>query len=52
LPILWETLSLGKPRIFDIFLYVLMWIVPQELRQKLRFLLKSKDNTENHNKSR
>jgi glycosyltransferase involved in cell wall biosynthesis len=49
-PILWEALSLGKPRIFDIFLYVLMWIVPQDLRQKLRFLLKSKDNTENKDK--
>ncbi len=44
LPILWEALSLGKPRIFDIFLYVIMWIVPQELRQKLRLLLKSKEN--------
>ncbi len=51
LPILWETLSLGKPRIFDIFLYMLMWIVPQNLRQKLRFLLKSKNNTENKDKS-
>jgi glycosyltransferase involved in cell wall biosynthesis len=50
-PILWEALSLGKPRIFDIFLYVLMWIVPQDLRQKLRFLLKSKDNTANKDKS-
>jgi glycosyltransferase involved in cell wall biosynthesis len=51
LPILWETLSLGKPRVFDVFLYMLMWIVPQDLRQKLRFLLKSKDNTENQDKS-
>jgi hypothetical protein len=51
LPILWETLRLGKPRVFDIFLYVLMWIVPQELRQKLRFLLKNKGNTENQDKS-
>jgi glycosyltransferase involved in cell wall biosynthesis len=52
LPILWETVSFGKPRIFDIFLYVLMWIVPQDLRQKLRFLLKSKDNRENQDKSK
>ncbi len=44
-PIIWETLSLGKPRVFDIFLYMLMWVVPQDLRQKLRFLLKSKGNT-------
>ncbi len=51
LPILWETLSIGKPRIFDIFLYVLMWIVPQDLRQKLRFLLKRKRNTENKDKA-
>ncbi len=51
LPILWETFSFGKPRVFDIFLYVLMWMIPQELRQKLRFLLKSKDNAENKDKS-
>jgi glycosyltransferase involved in cell wall biosynthesis len=51
LPILWETLTVGKPRVLDIFLYVLMWIVPQEFRQKLRFLLKSKGNTENKDKS-
>jgi glycosyltransferase involved in cell wall biosynthesis len=51
LPILWETLSVGKPRLFDIFLYMLMWVVPQDLRQKLRFLLKSKDNIENKDKS-
>jgi glycosyltransferase involved in cell wall biosynthesis len=50
-PIIWEALSLGKPRVFDIFLYVLMWVVPQDLRQKLRFLLKSKDNTEKQDKS-
>jgi glycosyltransferase involved in cell wall biosynthesis len=50
-PIIWEALSLGKPRVFDIFLYMLMWVVPQDLRQKLRFLLKSKDNTKNQDKS-
>jgi glycosyltransferase involved in cell wall biosynthesis len=50
-PIIWEALSLGKPRVFDIFLYMLMWVVPQDLRQKLRFLLKSKDNTEKQDKS-
>lgn len=51
LPILWETLKIGKPRVFDIFLYVLMWLVPQDLRQKLRFLLKSKGNTASKDKS-
>jgi hypothetical protein len=51
LPILWETLSFGKPRVFDIFLYMLMWMVPQELRQKLRFLLKNKDKRGNKDKS-
>jgi glycosyltransferase involved in cell wall biosynthesis len=49
-PILRETLSCGKPRIFDIFLYMLMWMVPQDLRQKLRLLMKSKENTANKNK--
>jgi glycosyltransferase involved in cell wall biosynthesis len=48
--IMWEALILGKPRVFDILLYVLMWVVPQDLRQKLRFLLKSKNNTENQDK--
>ena len=50
-PILWETLNLGQPRLFDICLYMLMWMVPQNLRQKLRFLLKSKDNPENKDTS-
>lgn len=49
-PILWETLSVGKPRLFDIFLYVLMWMVPQNLRQRLRFLLKGKKNAENQDR--
>jgi glycosyltransferase involved in cell wall biosynthesis len=42
-PILWETLSVGKPRPFDILLYILMWIIPQDFRQKLRFLLINKN---------
>lgn len=47
LPILWEALVMGRPRLFDIFLYVLMWVIPQDLRQKLRSFLKSKDKKTN-----
>jgi glycosyltransferase involved in cell wall biosynthesis len=47
LPILWEALVIGRPRLFDIFLYMLMWMVPQDLRQKLRSLLKSKHKKTN-----
>jgi glycosyltransferase involved in cell wall biosynthesis len=37
LPILSEALKLGKLRLFDLFLYLLMWFIPQDFRQKLRW---------------
>ena len=42
MPLLLEAFRVGKPRPIDIFLYVFMWLIPQELRQKLRFLFAKK----------
>lgn len=39
LPLLGEALTVGQPRPLDILLYVLMWLVPQDLRQRLRKLV-------------
>lgn len=36
LPLLGEALRVGQPRPLDILLYILMWLVPQNLRQRLR----------------
>jgi glycosyltransferase involved in cell wall biosynthesis len=41
-PLIWEAFNLGAPRSFDILLYILMWLVPEDLRRGLRFLLMSK----------
>jgi glycosyltransferase involved in cell wall biosynthesis len=38
-PLLWKAIRLGKPRPFDILLYLLMWFLPQDTRQRLRSLL-------------
>ena len=38
-PLLGEVLRTGQPRQFDILLYVSMWLMPQNLRHKLRYLL-------------
>jgi glycosyltransferase involved in cell wall biosynthesis len=38
-PLLWEAMKMGKLRPFDLLLYLLMWFVPQDLRQQLRSLL-------------
>jgi glycosyltransferase involved in cell wall biosynthesis len=37
-----EAFRLGKPRPFDLLVYLLMWLVPQNLRQKLRSLIAGK----------
>lgn len=37
-PILSEAIDLGKPRLFDIFLYLSMWSISQDFRQKLRWV--------------
>lgn len=42
LPLLWESIRLGKPRLLDITLYLTMWLVPKNLRQQLRYLLTRK----------
>jgi glycosyltransferase involved in cell wall biosynthesis len=42
LPLLWEALRSGKVRLFDLLLYLLMWLVPQNLRQQVRSLLAGK----------
>jgi glycosyltransferase involved in cell wall biosynthesis len=35
-PLLWECVKLGKLSFFDYLLYLVIWLVPQELRQDLR----------------
>jgi glycosyltransferase involved in cell wall biosynthesis len=42
LPLLWEAIRLGKPRLLDISLYLMMWLIPQDFRQKLRFIFTDK----------
>lgn len=39
LPLLWESVRFGKPRLADIGLYLGMWLIPQEVRRSLRALL-------------
>jgi glycosyltransferase involved in cell wall biosynthesis len=41
LPLLWEAIRLGKPRPFDLCLYLVLSLIPQASRQKLRVLLTS-----------
>ncbi|WP_242057794.1 MULTISPECIES: glycosyltransferase family 2 protein [Nostoc] len=35
-PLLWEAIRWGKPRPIDICLYLTMWLIPQDLRQRIR----------------
>jgi glycosyltransferase involved in cell wall biosynthesis len=42
LPLLWEAFRYGRLRFFDLFLYLLMWLVPQDLRQQVRSLFARK----------
>ena len=41
IPLLWEAMRLGKPRPLDIYLYLVMWLIPQNFRQKIRLLFTS-----------
>lgn len=43
IPLLLDIFKFGKPRPIDLFLYIFMWLIPQELRQKLRSLLTNKN---------
>jgi glycosyltransferase involved in cell wall biosynthesis len=45
LPLLWESIRLGKPRPMDICLYLTMWLIPQDLRQRIRSLFKKNSQT-------
>jgi glycosyltransferase involved in cell wall biosynthesis len=42
LPLLWEAIRYGELRFFDLFLYLLMWLVPQNLRQQVRSIFARK----------
>ncbi len=42
IPLLWEAIRYGKLRFFDLFLYLLMWLVPQNLRQQVRSIFARK----------
>lgn len=42
MPLLREAFQVGKPRPIDLFLYIFMWLIPQELRHQLRSLLAKK----------
>lgn len=46
IPLLLDIFKFGKPRPIDLFLYVFMWLIPQELRQKLRSLSAKKSTDE------
>jgi glycosyltransferase involved in cell wall biosynthesis len=35
-PLLWESIKIGRPRFFDILLYLSMWLVPPSCRQSWR----------------
>lgn len=38
-PLLWEALRIGRPKPIDFFLYLGMWLLPQDTRRTLRALL-------------
>ena len=38
-PILWEAVKNGKPRVQDFLSFILVWLIPLELRQQLRSLI-------------
>ncbi|MDZ8187881.1 MAG: glycosyltransferase family 2 protein [Nostoc sp. ChiSLP02] len=44
-PLLWEIIRSGKPRPIDICLYLTMWLIPQSIRQQIRYLLNKKPKT-------
>lgn len=48
-PLLWEAVKDGKPRAKDFLSFILVWLVPLELRQKLRTLIVEKVRSYNNN---
>jgi hypothetical protein len=42
LPILWEAMRFGKPKLIDFQLYFSMWLIPQEMRRSFRALVTKK----------
>jgi len=41
-PLLWEALRWGQMRPIDLFLYLTMWLIPQQLRQQIRAVISRK----------
>lgn len=39
-PLLQESIKLGKPRLIDYLLYIVIWLFPQDFRQQIRALAK------------
>ncbi len=48
-PLLLEAIKDGKPRVKDLISFILVWLIPLELRQKLRFLIMEKATDANNN---
>ncbi|WP_392531413.1 glycosyltransferase family 2 protein [Nostoc sp. C117] len=44
-PLLWEAIRWGKLRPIDIFLYLTMWVFPEQVRQKVRSIFIKKFKT-------
>jgi glycosyltransferase involved in cell wall biosynthesis len=42
-PLLWEMYRFGEPRVFDLLLYMGMWFIPQDVRRRVRAVLKKKN---------
>jgi glycosyltransferase involved in cell wall biosynthesis len=46
IPLLQEAFQLGKPKFLDFFLYLGMWLIPQNTRRSLRICLNKQGKTE------
>lgn len=47
LPLLWEAMRLGDPKLIDFLLYFGMWLIPQEARRSLRALFGKRTQSRN-----
>lgn len=45
LPLLWEIIRSGEPRLIDFLLYFALWLFPQSLRQQIRSFFVRESNT-------
>lgn len=45
-PLLWEAIRWGKPRPIDICLYLTMWLIPEEFRQRIRSVFNKNSKTQ------